>query len=321
MNQYLPEGLRFKQASNRDSIGSCAGLQQAMELGQPLEARAVRCDADHNLWVELGGVLGLIPREETALGIREGTTRDIAILSRVGRPVTFVVESIERGDPPVARLSRRRVQAQALSHLVKTLEPGMVIPATVTHTEPFGAFVDIGAGIVSMIRIEQISVSRISHPRERFLPGDPIYVVVTGVDKAANRIFLSHRELLGTWAENADRFSQGETVSGIVQGVRDYGSFVELTPNLSGLAEPSDGVSDGDFVSVYIKSISYDQCKVKLLIIDHVPPFARARPMQYFITGGTLDHWVYRPKLGNRPAIETRFRQRTEPELSTENPV
>lgn len=56
------------------------------------------------------------------------------------------------------------------------------------------------------------------------------------------RICLSQRELLGTWEENASLFEQGETVAGIVRSVEDYGIFVELTPNLAGLAEFREGV-------------------------------------------------------------------------------
>lgn len=310
MKQYLPEGMYLQDAQNQQFLASLAGLQAAMETNQILEARVLRCDASHNLWVDLGGIPGKIPREEAAIGIEEGTTREIAILSRVGHPVSFQIEAIQSGPSPFVLLSRKKAQQSTLAHFMNILTPGMVIPAVVTHTEPFGAFVDIGTGIISMIRIEQISISRISHPKERFSPGDLIFAVVTGVDKETGRIFLSHRELLGTWAENAALFSPGETVSGIVQGVREYGSFIELTPNLSGLAEPTPTLSDGDFVSVYIKSISYEQYKIKLLVIDRIPPFASRHPFRYFVTEGKLSHWIYRPAIGNRPAIETRFKNK-----------
>ena len=308
MKRFLPEGMYLQDAQNQQYLSSQAGLQTAMETNQILEARVTRCDAFHNLWVDLGGIPGKIPRAETAIGIEEGTTREIAILSRVGHPVSFQIETIQKsGHAPFALLSRKKVQKNALMYFIHTLAPGMVIPAVVTHIEPFGIFVDIGNGIISMIRIEQISISRISHPRERFSLGDPIFAVVTEVDKENKRIFLSHRELLGTWTENASLFSPGETVSGVVQGIREYGSFIELTPNLSGLAEPTPNLSEGDFVSVYIKSISYEQYKVKLLVINHIPPMECRCPFRYFIKEGRLSHWVYRPALGRRPAIETTF--------------
>ena len=73
------------------------------------------------------------------------------------------------------------------------------------------------------------------------------------------RVSLSHKELLGTWEENAALFSSGETVSGIVRSVEHYGVFVELAPNLAGLAEPKDGVKVGQQASVYIKNLIPDE--------------------------------------------------------------
>ena len=127
-----------------------------------------------------------------------------------------------------------------------------VLAGRVTRLESFGAFVDIGCGIVAMLPIEHISVSRISHPGERFQVGDKILTAVLAMDRERKRITLTHKELLGTWMENASRFRPGETVRGTVRSVKEYGSFIELTPNLSGLADARELLSPGDGVSVYI---------------------------------------------------------------------
>ena len=147
-----------------------------------------------------------------------------------------------------------------------------MIEARVTHLEPFGAFVDVGCGVSSLIGIETISVSRIPHPRERFAVGQDIRAVVQEVDPALGRIYLTHKELLGTWAENARRFQTGMTVPGILRGIKGYGAFVELTPNLSGLAELREGFREGDRASVYIKAIAPERMKIKLLLIEKAAP-------------------------------------------------
>lgn len=279
-----------------------------MESRQVLEGCVLFCDAGHDLIVDLGAFTGVIPREDAALGIREGSTKEIAILSRVGKPVAFTVEAVENHEGTVRPiLSRRRAQRMALDHLLETLEPGMVIPASVTHLEPFGAFVDIGCGAPSMIGIENISVSRIPHPSARFTVGQDIYAAVLGVDHALGRILLTHKELLGTWMENAARFSPGITVSGHIRGIKDYGAFVELAPNLSGLAELRPDLSEGDRVSVYIKAILPERMKIKLLVIDRLPAEDALPPLRYFHTGGRLTHWRYAPEACGKAAVETRF--------------
>lgn len=269
MGTYLPEGNRINETENRYYLRSEATLREAMNSGRVLEARAVLCDYSHNLVVDLGFCRGVIPREEGAVGIREGTVRDIAIISRVNKAVCFVVTELrhDRDGTLAPLLSRRRAQEKCAAEYLSALRPGDIIPARVTHLENFGCFVDIGCGLPSLISIDQISVSRISHPRDRFAVGDRILVIVTAMDDDG-RVHLSHKELLGTWKENADLFLPGETVSGIIRSVEDYGVFVELSPNLAGLAEPCAGVRPGQHASVYIKSILPEKMKIKLIIVD-----------------------------------------------------
>ena len=302
---YLPEGFRLHTPENR-WVNTPAAMDQAAEEEQILEGIVTRCDCAHNLVVDCNGITGLIPRSEAALGLSSGRTREIALLSRVGKPVCFQV--IGEGDGQYL-FSRARVQQKALNYLMETLLPGDVICARVTHLEPFGAFVDIGCGLTSLVGIEHISVSRIAHPAERFYPGQWIHVAVRGVDPSLGRVHLTHRELLGTWLENARRFSPGETVSGVVRGNEDYGVFVELSPNLSGLAERKEGVISGDGVSVYIKSILPEKMKVKLILIDKLEkaPSTLIRPEDYQITQGRLQHFLYSPPGKEGRLTETVF--------------
>lgn len=250
------------------------------------------CDKDHDLFVDIPCAKGIIPRSEGAIGIDDGSTRDIALISRVSKPVCFYVSSIDKsGSEPVAVLSRKQVQLSAMENYISALKKGDIIPARVTHMEQFGCFVDIGCGIPSMIPIDSISVSRITHPSDRFYIGQDILAIVRGRDNG--KICLTHKELLGTWEENADRFSVGETVSGIVRSIEDYGIFVELAPNLAGLAELRNDVRVGDQACVYIKAIIPEKMKVKLIIVNSCPDSFIERELDYFIKGGRMTSWLY----------------------------
>ncbi|MGM9618160.1 S1 RNA-binding domain-containing protein [Butyricicoccus sp.] len=295
---YAPESLNT-------SIPHREEIYTAMQDGSILEATAIRCDAQHNLIVALEGMTGIMPREECALGIDTGQTREIAILSRVGKPVCFQVQRIEQ---QTAYLSRRSAQQQALRHLMTRHRPGDIIDVRVTHLEPFGAFVDAGCGIVSLIGIENLSVSRIFHPSDRVRIGQKLKAVISSLDPDAGRICLTHRELLGTWEENSAQFTPGETVCGIVRSVEDYGVFVELTPNLSGLAEQRFPVTPGETVSCYIKSILPERMKIKLNLIDHINQSpASPPPLTYFIESGHLSRWQYSPSSCTTRLVQTEF--------------
>lgn len=299
---YPPEGLHPPVPL------SLPGLRDALESGAVLEASVQRCGVDHTLWLDLGGVPGLIPREEAVAPWISGAERDIAVLSRVGKPTCFTVAALEADGKgaPVARLSRRAAQERAMDYFLEHLEPGSVLTGRVTRLESFGAFVDVGRGIVAMLPIEHISVSRIAHPKDRFQPGQKILTAVRSMDRSARRITLTHRELLGTWLENASRFRPGETVRGVVRTVKDYGSFIELAPNLSGLADARERLSPGDGVSVYIKSIRPERMKIKLQVIEKLPP-APPEPIRYQITDGKLERWVYSPPNYEKAPVETVF--------------
>lgn len=301
--QYLPEGLR-PQAS-----WTLAALQEAMASGAILEAPVDRCDTRYTLHFTLGCIRGEMPREEVLSPWISGAERDIAVLSRVGRPTCFLVTDLHADGKgaPVAVLSRRRVQEQVLADFLERLVPGSVVTAVVTRLESFGAFLDIGCGVVAMLPIEYISVSRIAHPNQRFRPGQKILAAVKSVDTERRRFTMTHRELLGTWMENASRFRPGETVRGIVRSVKDYGSFVELAPNLSGLANSREGLRPGDGVSVFIKSIRPERMKIKLQVIETLPPPAAPEPVRYQITDGVLDRWVYSPSNYEKEPVETVF--------------
>ncbi|MCI8650641.1 MAG: 30S ribosomal protein S1 [Anaerotruncus sp.] len=306
MRIYQPEGLLLDTAANRLAFQSAATLEEACASGQILESRAIVCDSEHNLIVDMGAWRGIIPREEGALGIAEGTTRDIAIISRVNKPVCYRITGFTReGGVLIPQLSRRAVQQECMQQYICKLTPGDVIPARATHLESFGCFVDIGCGIPSLIPIDAISVSRISHPRDRFRNGQLLYAVVRALEPDG-RVSLSHKELLGSWEENAAQFGAGETVAGIVRSVEEYGVFIELTPNLAGLAEPHEGIAVGQHASVYIKSLLPEKMKVKLIIVDAFDANYRTPPAHYFITEGHIDHWRYSP-IGADRLIETTF--------------
>ncbi|MDE5742386.1 MAG: S1 RNA-binding domain-containing protein [Oscillospiraceae bacterium] len=306
MKKYCPEGELFMTPDNQSCIKSIFALQEAMLQEKILEARVLICDNDHDLHIDLPCAKGIIPREEGAIGISEGTTKDIALITKVNKPVCFKVKQILKDETGgfTAVLSRREVQQECMENFISTLTPGDVIPAKVTHLEQFGAFVDIGCGIPSLIPIDAISVSRISHPSDRFQTGQDIFVVIK--DVSGGRVWLSHKELLGTWEENASRFNYGETVSGIIRSVEDYGIFVELTPNLAGLAEPKEGAAVGQHASVYIKALIPEKMKVKLIIVDVFSGSHIHRPPEYFITDGHISHWRYSSELSSK-IIESRF--------------
>lgn len=296
MQEYYPEGYIGNTGENRHYMTSPTSLALAKSSGAVLEANVIMCDEQHNMTVELGCMRGIIPRNEGAMGISDGTTRDIALISRVGKPVCFTVTDIktDQNGKMFAVLSRKTAQQLCIEDFLNRHSIGDIINARITHLESFGAFCDIGCGNIALLPIDAISVSRISHPSDRFFVGQDIKAIIKNIG-SDGKITLSHKELLGTWQENAEMFCQGQTVSGIVRSIETYGIFVELAANLAGLAEPKPDVKAGQNASVYIKSIIPEKMKIKLIVIDSFDSRTDLS-FKYFYDGTHIDKWIYSPK-------------------------
>lgn len=304
-NSYAPEGSLLTQSENREYISSLAGLERALVEGKILESTVLLCDSSMRLHVDLCGIRGIIERDEAVFCRTGEVIKDIAVITRVGKPVCFKVTGFRRENGHLeAVLSRKAAQEECHNAAISSLAIGDIIPAKVTHLESFGAFVDVGCGLSSLLTVDNISVSRISHPRDRLSVGEDIYVVVKSRDPITNRLYVTMKELLGTWQENADMFEVGQTVSGIVRSIEDYGVFVELTPNLAGLAEIREDSRDGEIArvgcatAVYIKSILPDRMKVKLILIDSYEGLPSEKRTQYFVDCKStrhISHWRYSP--------------------------
>ena len=308
---YLPEGLKLETIENTEYISSIQGLEKAKNEGIILEGMAVLCDSELSLHVELeNGIRGIIPKDEVIWECNGNGVKDIAVITRVGKAVCFKVKEIKyENGIPFCLLSRREAQRECYECFLSHLTAGDVIPSKVTHLEHFGAFVDIGCGIISLLSIDCISVSRISHPSDRFTVGQHIKTVIKSIDLETGRIYVTHKELLGTWLENASLFSVGQTVAGIVRSIEDYGIFVELTPNLAGLAEFREGITVGQTAAVYIKNIIPERMKIKLVLIDSYKGEKRTdvnSSVPVSIDTDHIDLWKYSPDCCSKQ-IETYF--------------
>lgn len=311
INTYKPEGRLLASAENREYFTGEAALMRAMAEGKILEGIALYCEDKNNgkvLSFNLGKMRGIMPKSEVEYNKTGEETKDIAIITRVGKAVCFkIIGFNEINGEKVAVLSRKEAQRECMENFLLTLSPGDIIDATVTHLEPFGAFLDIGCGIISLMSIDCISVSRISHPRDRFYTGMQIKAAVKNINYETGRVYMTHKELLGTWSENANAFCIGQTVSGIVRSIESYGIFVELAPNLAGLAEYRDDIYAGQSAAVYIKNIIPEKMKVKLVIVDTFPaPETHEKCFDYKIEAGHIDKWIYSPTECVR-VIETDF--------------
>ena len=263
--KFVPEGWyeEIKPISKQ-------GISEALLNGQIMNGIVTKCDSNYNLYVDIGSDMkGIIPREEVeAINIdKTGFPKPNICVNKVNKVVQFKVKAIKEED--IAILSRKAVGQAALNWVKYDLKEGDIVKGIVKNIRPYGVFIEIGGGVVGLLHIEDMSVARIKDPSERMKIGQKVNVVIKSIDRSKERVLLSYKELFGNWEENAKKFEEGSTVIGIAREVEKSknGIFVELAPNLVGLAEYKENVEYGQKVSVYIKKIIPDKKKVKLLIV------------------------------------------------------
>ena len=151
---------------------------------------------------------------------------------------------------------------------INEITKGSKVSGFVKNIQPYGAFIHTDNGLEGLLYIEDISVARIKTPFERFRIGQRIDVLIKDVDLEKNKIYFSYKELLGTWEDNVKEFKEKTVVQGIVRETEKNkrGIFIELKPNLVGMAEYKEGMEYGQKVDVYIKKIVEDKKKIKLII-------------------------------------------------------
>lgn len=251
---FLPEGWEKNNFTGTEDI-----YQRIVE----------KCDENYNLHVKLdSGIEGIIPRKEVeALNVDEnGLPKTKLCVGKVHKYVQFKIKEKD-GDKFIC--SRKDAQNEIINCVKTDLQEGQVVNGIVKNITPYGAFVDIGGGIVGLVHIEDLSVARIKTPYERIKIGQKLNIVVKSVDREQGRINLSYKEQLGSWEENANNFKVGMKTKGIIRETEKNknGIFIELTPNLVGMAEYEEGLNYGEKVDVAIKKIDYEKKKVKLIVL------------------------------------------------------
>lgn len=263
---FLPEGWNtetYKITSNEE-IEKCANTEKICQ------GIVEKCDNNYNLHINIGNnIIGIMPREEVeGINIEQnGLPKQNLCTGKVHKFVQFKVKDIDNQNNII--LSRKEVQKEALEWVKEDLQEGEKVTGIVKSIKPYGAFVEIGGGIVGLVHIEDLSVARIKTPYERLKIGQKIDIMVKSINRDQGKVILSYKETLGSWKENIQKFKTGIRVKGKIRETEKNknGIFIELTPNLVGMAEYKEGYQYGQDVEVYIKKIDEKRKKIKLLIV------------------------------------------------------
>jgi len=171
-----------------------------------------------------------------------------------------------------------------IEDLTSELEIGTVIVTKVTRVVDFGAFVELKNGSEGLVHVSNLASGYVDNVRDIVKPGDEITVEVIGEDKMGRpdlrrvedegessgqeRAKTSSKgKRRGKPAKPESRIKVGAIIEGTVANTTDYGAFVELGSDITGLIHISELSDD------YVKRVedvvrTGDRVTVEVLKID-----------------------------------------------------
>ncbi len=253
-------------------------LYKAYKAGIPIEGKVMAVNK-LGIGVDLEGMRAFCPVSQVDTQFTEDLEqyRD--------KKMTFKIIRFRDHGRSIVLSRRALLEAEQEKDAVGVREKiaeGMKFTGTVTRLENFGAFVDLGSRVEGLIHVSEMRHERVNHPQDVVKAGDEVTVKVIAVknlgDRRKERISLSIKALeKDPWDEVRSQFTAGTVTMGKIEGIEEYGAFVELAPNVRGLIHvseladrrvnhPRDVVSVGDEVKVAVLEVDNKRKRLRLSI-------------------------------------------------------
>ena len=170
-------------------------------------------------------------------------------------------------------VSEKAVWEDKQKNVIAQYAVGNMIEGEVTALADFGAFVKFSTNAASgtealegLVHISEIAWQRIDHPRDLLKIGQKVKAEIIGIE--GSKIFLSMKKLIqDPWQDVAKRYVTGDIVEGTVLKVNPFGFFVELDPEIHGLAHVSE-LSEKPVADVNTLGKAGDRMKFKIVSIE-----------------------------------------------------
>lgn len=246
-------------------------LEKMKDTAQVIDMYIEDIDENFNMLGIIGNnIKATIPRQEASSIVGDdGLVEERHIINKKNKVIPVCIKEIIKNNDDTFELimSKRMLEIKVRKWMYMHLKPGMKLKGVVVSTTEYAAFIDIGGGVTGILKVQDMSDSKLQNASDMFKVSQRIEVVVKKYDRDTGRIELSYKELLGSFEENIKKYHEGDIVDGVVRNRIKTGIFVELQPNLVGLAEHVNGIEYGQKVLVSIKKIIPEKKKIKLIII------------------------------------------------------
>ncbi len=227
--------------------------------------------------VEFGRIQGFVPNSHIPAiqNVYDHDKRTSFKSKQIGETINVKIIEIEPSRERFV-LSAKAAQKEQRKERLYTLSRGEKVSGHVVNMKQYGAFVDIGHGIVGLLHISRMAWQHVNHPQDLFEIGDELELVIDKIDIEKEKISLNRKELLPSpWETFAEQWTAGDLMEGEVTAVVDFGAFIRLDEGIEGLlhrnemnlpsdAAPEEVLEEGDVILVRIVEIDVAQERLSL---------------------------------------------------------
>jgi small subunit ribosomal protein S1 len=276
--------LRFSTKIGGIGAADRSLIEDAWRAGIPVEG-TVEKEVKGGFEVKIGSNRAFCPFSQMSL--RRVSDSSIYI----GKKLKFMITEYAEGGRNLI-VSHRAIleeEVQQEKELLKeSLQVGMILNATVTSIQKFGAFVRAGA-IEGLLPVSEIGWKRVKDVADVLSVGDEISVVLKSIDWESDKFSFSLKDTLpDPWDAMLESLPVGSVHTGTVSRLAQFGAFVTIADGVDGLLHiskigkgkrinhPREVLKEGEVVEVLVEGIDRENKRISLAIAETVRAAAEA---------------------------------------------
>ncbi len=192
---------------------------------------------DYGAFIDLGGLDGLLHITDIAW---KRVKHPNEIL-KIGEKINVKIIKFDKKNTRVS-LGLKQLSEDPWKNINDKYPLKSKIKGIITNLTDYGCFIEIEEGIEGLAHISEIDwKNKNINPFKIFNIGSYIEAIILNIDQEKRRISLGIKQCKpNPWKKFIKNYNKGDTITGTIKSITDFGIFINLDKNINGLVHTSD---------------------------------------------------------------------------------